>query len=145
MIIQHKWPATAGLRARFGLCPERMLIAAILFWLLAPAGALAQESCLPPFDAVINNQELDDVFPGVLSISGLKISVTGKLTINQSIALDNVEFVMNPNSSVDITGLGTGVTASNNTRFHGCTQMWNGISVKNGAIVQFDGVHINNT
>lgn len=117
MIIQHKWLATAGLGPTWALS-ERLLIAAILFWLLAPAGALAQESCLPPFDAVINNQELDDVFPGVLSISGLKISITGKLTINQSIALDDVEFVMNPNSSVDITGLGTGVTASNNTRIH---------------------------
>lgn len=131
--------------ARFaGFLPKGILIAVILF-LSAPAREVrAQESCLPPFDFSITNQAWSDIFPpgSITPPPGSSISVTGKLTFNQSATLNGLEFVMSPNSSIDITGAGTVVTAGSGTNFHGCTQMWNGISVKTGAIVQFDGVNV---
>ncbi|MBK7938169.1 MAG: T9SS type A sorting domain-containing protein [Lewinellaceae bacterium] len=119
-----------------------LIVMAILLFSV-PQELSAQDSCTPPFDYSVTNQEIDDIFPGGGAWPpGSSISVTGKLTINQSTNLDNLEFVMSPNSSIDIVGAGTIVTATNYTRFHGCTQMWRGITVKTGAIVQFDGVNV---
>ncbi|MBX2891968.1 MAG: T9SS type A sorting domain-containing protein [Saprospiraceae bacterium] len=115
------------------------MLAPLLF-LLPVRGTKAQGDCISPFDFTHTNESVSAItFPGGGTAwpSGSRISIVGKLTIDQSINLDDLEFVMSPNSSIEITGSGTVVTAVNNTVFFGCTQMWLGITVINGATVKF--------
>ncbi|GAB4497450.1 MAG: hypothetical protein OHK0019_31090 [Saprospiraceae bacterium] len=99
---------------------------------------LSAQNCTPPFGYSYTNQKVSEIPGGPNWTAGSTISITGKLTIDQSVTLNDLDFVMSPNASIEITGSGTVVTATNGTQFYGCTQMWLGITVVKGATILFN-------
>ena len=96
--------------------------------------------CSTSVDVMITSQSISILFPGGGTWpSGHKISVTGTLTIDQSITLNNVEFILGSGARILVTGSNTILTTTSNTRFHGCVgmTMWRGIAVQSGARVAF--------
>lgn len=108
---------------------------ALLFCTTLSERQMLAQGCLPPFDWSYTNMELDDITD--TWSAGDRISITGKLTINESVNLDNLYFVMSPDASIEITGSSTVVTAEGGTEFYSCTQQWLGIAVINGATFKF--------
>ena len=67
-------------------------------------------------DAFVNNQSISTLFPGGGTWApGAKVFVTGTLTINQSIALNNLEFIMDDGARIIVEGAGVVASATNNT------------------------------
>ena len=98
-------------------------------------------ACGTTYDYAINNASASSLFPGSGTgnwPSGKSIFVTGTFTIDKSLVLDNLTFIMNSGSSIQVTGNGTYMVAQNLTTFRGCFggSMWNGITV--GSMTQIN-------
>ena len=91
-------------------------------------------ACGTSYDYAITNASASSLFPGSGTgnwPSGSRIFVTGTFIIDKSLVLDNLVFIMNSSSSIQVTGSGTNMVAQNLTTFRGCFggSMWNGITV----------------
>ncbi len=94
----------------------------------------AQSACGTTYDYAITNASASTLFTGSGTgnwPSGSRIFVTGTFIIDKSLVLDNLVFIMNSGSSIQVTGNGTNLVAQNFTILRGCFggSMWNGITV----------------
>jgi hypothetical protein len=95
--------------------------------------------CGNDVDVTITTQSASDLFPsGGSWLQGTTVNITGTFTINQTMTLDDVDFIMGPGARIIVEGSGVVATFKNGTRFCGCAtmSMWYGIQVRNGASIE---------
>ena len=137
------------MKNRFNLKLQRsnaptLIILALMLLFLAPYRLQAQGGifCGHVYDFSVTNQSISTIFPGGGSWpQGSTVFVTGTLTIDQSITLLEIDFIMNAGASITITGNQTVASAWYGS-FFGCSSMWRGITVQQGATAAFHTISI---
>lgn len=124
----------------------KTLLPAILFLAFVSSGQLSAQCPVPPGSFLINNQKISDIFPGGGTWpAGSTVVVTGKLTIDQSLTVTDITFLMNTSALILVKGATTTFTVTTGVnQFKGCSQgaMWEGIQVTSGAKINFSGINL---
>lgn len=98
--------------------------------------------CSIAVDVPISSESISNIFsPGNTWPSGTKISVTGTLTVDQSITFGGLEFIMGSGAKIIVEGTSVVMTTTSNIRFYGCSTMtmWRGIFVQGGGSIALSG------
>lgn len=96
----------------------------------------------------ITSASISTLFPGGGTWpTGSIIGVSGILTVDQSITLSGVDFIMGAGASIRVQGTGVVLAANSFTKFRACKnvsspQMWQGITVQTGASIAFSDVSL---
>ena len=121
--------------------PIRLLPLLFLIGFLNPPAAQAQSDCgvaatfTVPANTTVN---LTSWYPSAAIVSNavFEIGSGGTLVINKTMVFANCRFRCAANAS--ITTMGNNIVfVANNTRFYGCTDMWDGITINPGTRIQF--------
>ncbi|MCW5924350.1 MAG: T9SS type A sorting domain-containing protein [Saprospiraceae bacterium] len=122
-------------------------MAAIMFLLPSLRQDLAAQGtfCGYAIDVTIGSENVSDIFPGGGTWpSGTILNVTGVLTIDQSITLNGLTFLMSPGARIVAQGSGVVASIGSGTQMLGCSalSMWGGIRIQNGASIEMVGARI---
>lgn len=121
------------------------VVAVFLTFFAINPNAMGQSGtfCNRTYDVSASNKKVSDFFPNSGTWTpGTVIYVSGRFTIDRSITLSGLVFLMDDGAIISVAGTGVVATANGGTRFIGCEKMWRSIEVVAGAAVNFSSVNI---